>query len=383
MPARDVGGKLTGAIVLQQRTKMADTEINRNTTSGPATEEAAADNLALFVALPVIIVIFTAIIALLLLLGWLSLRSRLRGAQYRSVPTGESKSVGIRQLPYPPSIKISDPPTPAMSFHTATQLSDPTTNGSRYPFIQHKTPSQRPVDEKRPPRLRTRRKGNHKHGKGMHVLLRNAEPSPESDSDKGKKKADRSPSIVSLGLPGVSPQMYMVPPGKRTSQASANGDKEPEIFLCLLYNQDTASLVVKIERVVGLPFREDGAEVDAYVRLFFIPKLPELPQRRTSKTRTARRDSAPVFDEEIRYEAMSAEELINSTLHIQVLDYRSYGKHHILGQVDLPLAQVKFEKGEAAVSLPLTSPRVRLWSHFLTLVLQANLTYLFSNFHLQ
>lgn len=134
--------------------------------------------------------------------------------------------------------------------------------------------------------------------------------------------------------------------------------KSAEVFLSLVYHENEALLIVKVERAAELPYRADGTPVDAYIRLFFIPKLPELPQRRTSKTKTQRRDNSPVFDEVVEYEAMSAEELINSNLHVEVLDYRSYGKHVVLGQAHIPLIQVQFVRGEASITLPLKSPKV-------------------------
>jgi Ca2+-dependent lipid-binding protein len=125
-----------------------------------------------------------------------------------------------------------------------------------------------------------------------------------------------------------------------------------------MYNESEALLVVTVEKASDLPHRADGTPVDAYIRLFFIPKLPELPQRRTNKTKAQRRDNSPVFNEVVEYEAMSAEELINSNLHVEVLDYRSYGKHMVLGQANIPLIQVQFVRGEASITLPLKIPKV-------------------------
>ena len=357
------------------QSQLQETTMN---VTGPTESHSAAPSLVLLIGLPVLLVILTAIIVLLLVLAGQSLRHRLQNSgkyQYRSVPTEDTDcEQRPLSLPYPPTVKLKDPPTPSMTFHMATQLSDPATTGSRYPFLQHQQ-TKRSVYETRPRRLRTRRRGNDKHGKGMYSILNGTEPDPEVlkerlEESKIKKQMEKvvhestpTPPRLSpcLGLQEYKPHMYhyQVPPEKKSSKVQEEPSKDPEIFLTLLYNKDTASLVVRVDRVVGLPFRGDGSEVDAYVRLFFIPKVPELPQRRTSKTKPVGRHSSPVFDEEICYEAMSAEELINSTLHIEVLDYRSYGKHSILGQVGLPLARVKFEKGEATVTLSLHPPKVQ------------------------
>ena len=243
--------------------------------------------------------------------------SVLDDGSYQALP--QNDAANIDNLPYPPAIKLKDPPTPSMSFHMATQLSDPKTTGSRYPFVPHQAPATAAASEKSP--RRARRKSNQKQEKGLQAPLNGVEVSPEIETEK-QKESGRKSSVMGLGgsgLPGweYQPHVYLASPGKPSSGAGA-AQKDPEVNLCLLYKTDTVSLVVKIERVVRLPFREDGSEVDAYMRLFIIPKLPELPQRRTCKTRTVRKDADPVFDEEICYKAMSAEEMINSTLHVQV-----------------------------------------------------------------
>ena len=331
-------------------------------SSSTPTSSSKADTavgVTLVIGLPLIVIIVTAAVILLLVLAWLFYKSRQKhkisslGGGYKPIGTEDSGSAAL--LPYPPSVKLGEPPVPAMSFVMATQLSDPSKSGSRYPFSVHKNSSsqQQPREDRRPPRLRTKRRGNHKHGNGRHVVLASGDLSSDSSdrtsSDKG-------------GASLISGESYMTPlsPSKLATTTSEAGDvpKIPEISLQMIYREDTASLIVKIDKVVSLPFREDGSAVEAYVRLLFKAKLPDLPQRRTSKTRTQRRETAPVFDEEIRYETMSTVELINSTLHIEVLDYRSYGKHLVLGQADLALAQVQFEKGEASLSLYLYPPKV-------------------------
>lgn len=183
---------------------------------------------------------------------------------------------------------------------------------------------------------------------------RSSSPGSE-DSTYGSPQVPSSPAMRSAAVtPPPSPSI------RRTSVAEECEKKKlPELFLALFYNENEALLRVKVERATDLPFRADGTPVDAYVRLFFIPNLPELPQRRTSKTKTQRRENSPVFDEEVEYEAMSMEELINSNLHVEVLDFRSYGKHMVLGQADIPLVQVQFLRGEASVVLPLKLPKVR------------------------
>lgn len=344
---------------------MAGGNAGAPSTVRPYDNKEVSVGVAVGVGVPIIIIIITAVVILLLLLAFFYYRSQQKKKEtedrgiYIPLPKEDSGTAQAAplpsKLPYPPSVTLAHPPTPLMTFTMATPLTDTSKSGSRYPFMpEHKSPEGRPREERRPPRLRTRRRGNHKHGNGRHVILPSVETSPEfSDQSSDGKGA----GPIHTG--DIKPMVYALPPGKATSSVPGAAVQPPEIYFVLVYNESTSSLVVKIERVVSLPLRDDGAPVDAYVRLFVIPKLAEFSQRRTSKTRTQRRDSAPVFEEDIRYEGMSAEELINSTLHIEVMDYRAYGKHVVLGQATLPLAQVTFENGEASMKLSLHTPEVR------------------------
>ncbi len=314
-------------------------------------------NVSVAVVVPILLIIVCLVVVLLLVLAWLSYRSRFNkqhgGAGYHSVPT---EDIGpITNLPYPtarPSIKLMDPPIPGTTtqFVEAAQLgSGPS---SRYPFTtdtDNSTSSSEKSRSRRSRRLSSRRP------KPMNVKFRSSDRSSDGSEDSSPRV--RSPASRSAA---VTP-----PPSPSPIRRSSMMDEEkgamastPKVFFTLFYQEKNAVLNVMVKKASDLPSHSDGTPVDAYVRLFFIPNLPELPQRKTIKTNTCRRNNSPEFNEEISYSAMSAEELINSNLHVEVLDFRSYGKHVVLGQGDLPLVQVQFVGGEATVTLPLKLPRV-------------------------
>lgn len=359
----------------EQAVEQTVTQVYNYTTEIVPLQDKKVSGIAvgLVVGLPVLFIVCTVVVVLLVLLLWYRYRGS-RGAfkptgrySYKSVPTDEADGNGAAKtntalLPYPPSVDIADPPSPAMTFHMAAQLS----TEPRYPFMEATTDSQGVLaSPRKPPRAG---KGGRPRRSPRRVSRLNSGSTTSSDAeDKAPRFArEKSPSIVSLsespGLGEYNPHHMYALPSSKTVTASSGDELErlPEIFLVLIHDKDSLSLIVKIERVAGLPKRKDGSEMDTYVRLFIIPKLPELSQRRTSKTKTQRHDSAPIFDEEIRYDAMTTEELINSTLHVEVLDYRPYGKHHVIGQSDLPLASLRFDQiGVATVTLSLQPPKPR------------------------
>ena len=354
MAAEKAAAPSNGAALLQQ-------EAASNGTATVASGKALS--LPLIAGLPVLLVIVTAVVVLLLVLVWLNYRSRRNSAaDYQKVSTHDNMGP-VMNLPYPApagskaKIKMMDPPVPGTTtqYVEAARLGGyPGSGSTRYPFTDTDYSTQSTSTSSSAEKERSRKPMRRKPRQPLDVRFRSSDRSSGSEEGFPSPKLPSSPASRSAA---VTP-----PPSPTTShQSYASGEdskKRPEVFLSLSYQENEAMLTVKVERAVSLPHRPEGIPVDPYVRLFFIPKLPELPQRRTNKTKTQKRETSPVFDELVEYEAMSMEELINSHLHVEVLDYRSYGKHVVLGQADIPLIQVQFVRGEAAITLPLHAPKV-------------------------
>lgn len=332
-------------------------------------------NLPFIVSLPVLFVIVTVVVVLLMVLAWLSYKSKRKaaglksGTGYTSVPTEEYVSQVKKNPPYSTSskrkVQLMDPPIPGVStqFVEAAQLglggegSIGGGVGSRYPYTTE--PDHSSSFSERDKKLS--RKLNSRRSRAGRMKLQSSDRSSDGSEDgyaSPSKFSSSSYTSVPLPTTTLSPEQRMI---RMLTPAAEDKEKvqPPELSICLVYSEEEAVLTVKVESATQLPCREDGTPVDSYVRLFFIAKLPEMPLRKTGKTELKRKDSAPVFNEEVKYEAMSMEELINSVLHVEVLDYRSFGKNPVLGQADLPLVQVQFVAGESPMTLSLIPPIVR------------------------
>lgn len=317
-----------------------------NSSSAIPSGTRSAAGITLLVGLPVVLIIVTAVVILLLVLVWLNYRSKHKDRGYQTVPTEDTGQV--MSLPYPtgkrPKINMGDPPIPGTTTHyvEAAQLGEVT--GSRYPFVDKESTTKTP--EKEGKKTRSRR------SKPLDIRRKSTDCYSDTSED-----GCFSPRLSSS--PGPRSARVTPPPSPSpVHRGSVREEELAELFIALSYQENETTLKVKIERASNLPYHADGTPVDPYVRIFFIPNLPELPQRRTTKTHTQRRENFPVFNEVVQYEAMSAEELINSNLHLEVLDHRSYGKDVVLGLANLPLVQVQFVKGEASMTLPLKPPKV-------------------------
>lgn len=334
-------------------------------TTTPPVEPILVDHnshskVALFVLVPVLFVLVVVCIVLTALI-YLSIRKRKnkQTPRYQSVSTKDDETVRkVHTLPYPPSVKIASSAYPSMEYSLATQLPQPLdVSSTRYPFIQHQLPGpQGSMQERRPPRLRTKRRGNHKHIRGKHVVLNGKQETVDSDHSPTPPESIDHSNI----------RIAQIPPKSRDSSPEDNPSSRksrPEVTLVFKYIESEATLMIKVNRVVNLPLREDGTEVDGYVRLHFTPALSGTMDVRTTRTQTRRKNSSPVFQEELTYTNINKDDLQEMTLHIEVMDYKSYGKHNVLVQTEVEMRKVKFFDGNSKLTLPLEPPKV---NHYLS-----------------
>ncbi len=310
---------------------------------------------AVAVGVPILIIIVTLVVILLLVLAFLYYRSRQSQQDldskgvYAPLPLQEDSGSAPAHLPpktipygSPPTISLADPPNPSMQFTMATQLTDTSKTGQRYPFMeQQKQAESRSL---RSTKQRTKKRGNH----GHHGSLKSETSSDVSDNSGKSEVRPRSKQLSASASP--SDQEEPTPPA--------------EIYLTLAYKEHSSQFVVNVDRVVSIAPRPNGTAVDSYVRLFVIPKLADLSQRKTASTQIQKNQLSPLFNEDICYESMSKEELINSSLHVDVLDYLPHGKHQLLGHSVVSLANVTFLDGEAPLRLTLSPPVVRVWVEY-------------------
>ncbi len=127
----------------------------------------------------------------------------------------------------------------------------------------------------------------------------------------------------------------------------------PEISLQMTYQEETETLIIHPSRVSGLPHRTDGKLRTTFVRLFLVPKFSELLPRPVASSEIKRESNEPVFSKKVEYQSISSQELINSALHVEVLEYSCFHMHKVLGNADLHLVHVEFVNGDVSLTLPL------------------------------
>ena len=261
------------------------------------------------------LIIVVVVAVTLLIVGRRQLQRRAWDTRYKKLPTSDPV----------PTIKLNDPPPPRVTYHMAMDLS------SFELSPKYSAPALGNDTARRAPLTR--------------------------EFNRCRTKDPELPNAENIFGEKSSPASFKGSP--RISVPSEKAASPPELSLTLVYVRHECVLTVKVERIVGIPSREEGSLADPYISIFFESKIPFLRQRKTSKTHAERKESAPEFGDVIRCDHMSPDELINSTMQIQILDYRPYGRHPLMALANLPLGQVVFENEVACLTLPLELNKVR------------------------
>ncbi|XP_034390373.1 synaptotagmin VIII [Cyclopterus lumpus] len=148
---------------------------------------------------------------------------------------------------------------------------------------------------------------------------------------RGKKKK-KNQNINQNGLNGKTSTALVQPDVADAGYGSTK--QRGKLLYSLDYNAAESVLSVGIKEADSLMAMDLGGSSDPYVKVYTCPD-----KSKTFETKVFRNTLNPAFNERFSFQ-ISKSSLLRSTVVMQIFDFNRFSKHHIIGELRVPLSSV-------------------------------------------
>merc|ERR1712227_1048645 len=175
---------------------------------------------------------------------------------------------------------------------------------------------------------------------------------------KGKKKGGKNEQVIDMS------QFQNL--GDEIDEAAANAkdskkdekEKEKEklgsLHFSLDYDFEANNLKVHVMEATDLPAMDLNGTSDPYVKVYILPD-----KKKKFETKVQKKSLNPVFDETFNFKVLY-KEIGSKTVVLSVYDFDRFGKHDIIGKIEVPLNSI--DLGQVYETTKKFEANGRLWS---------------------
>ena len=124
------------------------------------------------------------------------------------------------------------------------------------------------------------------------------------------------------------------------------------------YDFDNSQLKICIKEAFDLPAMDLCGTSDPYVKVYLLPD-----KKKKYETKVHRKTLNPQFDEEFSC-TVPYKEIGSKTLGLVVHDFDRFGKHELIGKIEVPLNSIDLGKMYESTKSLIVPNKVRVYSAF-------------------